>query len=330
MSTTEPAPAPQLSESEVQRIVDAAIGRWADDVRARIPEFVTRNFGLRGSLRLHRRALGWDLARAPVNAVGGIATATAGLLAAGLQLARARRAAAKLRSLNLLLDTAVGRELEWRLHTELLGLPLAQGERVSRKDLLLEEVLRDPGVMRYLAETLGRLGDRSRDEAFQQRLRERLSTYVGSRVAAGEITVGLVALGSGLVAYKQLTPGVAALSGSIAGTVAYQTAVSGFWAGPWLGSVYYGMVGVSTPPLLTAGVFGALLVPATVLAAFAGVVTDPLQRRLGLHRRRLERLVDSLEAGLRGEERFYAVRDHYVARLLDLADWVQAALRVGR
>jgi hypothetical protein len=66
-----------------------------------------------------------------------------------------------------------------------------------------------------------------------------------------------------------------------------------------------------------------------MLAAFSGVVTDPLQRRLGLHRRRLERLLRILEADLSGGPgRNRIMRDHYVARLVDIFDLIALAIRV--
>jgi len=51
-----------------------------------------------------------------------------------------------------------------------------------------------------------------------------------------------------------------------------------------------------------------------------------VQRQLGLHQRRLHRLIDSLDKELtgRGDSRF-TVRDHYVARVLDLLDILRAA-----
>jgi hypothetical protein len=69
---------------------------------------------------------------------------------------------------------------------------------------------------------------------------------------------------------------------------------------------------------------------ATVMVAFSGVVTDPVQRRLGMHQRRLHRLIDCLELELkgRGDSRF-TVRDHYVARVLDLLDVLRAARRLA-
>jgi len=59
-------------------------------------------------------------------------------------------------------------------------------------------------------------------------------------------------------------------------------------------------------------------------------VTDPLQHRLGLHRRRLSRLLDALEDGLCGERAQYmTMRDHYIARLVDLFDLATLALRAS-
>jgi hypothetical protein len=67
-----------------------------------------------------------------------------------------------------------------------------------------------------------------------------------------------------------------------------------------------------------------------MLAAFSRVVTDPLQRRMGLHRRRLEWLLRVLEADLLGEPgRNRLMRDHYVARLVDIFDLIALAMRVS-
>ena len=104
------------------------------------------------------------------------------------------------------------------------------------------------------------------------------------------------AAGAGLAAYHQFTPGVTTLGAALATTIAHETAVSGFALGPWLGKIYYSLFAASTPPLLYAGVFAGMLIPLAALAAFAGVVSDPLQRALGLHQRRLHRLIDAVEA----------------------------------
>ena len=118
---------------------------------------------------------------------------------------------------------------------------------------------------------------------------------------------------------------VAALSGAISAQIAHAVAVNGFFAGAWAGKVYYGIFAASASPLLFAGVFAALTIPVAMLAAFTGVVADPVQRRLGLHRRRLMKMIDALERALLGDGEWrYSPRDHYVARVVDLAALDQA------
>ena len=154
--------------------------------------------------------------------------------------------------------------------------------------------------------------------------------YLGSRAAAADITASLFAAGAGFVASQKFTPGAAALSGVLAGSIAHSTAVAGFWAGPWLGGLYYGLVSVNASPLLYAGVFAGMLAPLAILTAFAGVVADPVQRALGLHERRLNKLLDGFEANLiEGSDAGFAARDHYVARLMDLIDWSASILRLA-
>jgi len=80
---------------------------------------------------------------------------------------------------------------------------------------------------------------------------------------------------------------------------------------------------------LVSGLTGGLLLGAAAVAAFAGLVTDPVQRRLGLHQRRLLRLVDALERQTADPSApAYAVHDHYAARVLDLFDWLACAHRL--
>jgi hypothetical protein len=52
---------------------------------------------------------------------------------------------------------------------------------------------------------------------------------------------------------------------------------------------------------------------------------------LGLHQRRLNRLIDTMEDSFTGSgRRAFAAREHYLARLLDLSDAGLAALRLLR
>jgi hypothetical protein len=69
----------------------------------------------------------------------------------------------------------------------------------------------------------------------------------------------------------------------------------------------------------------------TVLSPFAGIVTDPLQRHLGLHHRCLQRLINALERQwVDGTYGAFVIRGHDAARLLDVLDLLASAWRLAR
>ncbi|WP_428485918.1 DUF6635 family protein [Rhodopila sp.] len=311
-------------------IVDDGIRRYFQDRRTRIDAFVDRNFSLTGSLRLHRVAVGWDIARAPLNLA--MAGPQVGLLLAARLAGKlgATRTAARLGDTHLVVHTAVGRELAWRLHADLLELPFQEGERITRRDALAETILSDPRVVAALTPALEAIGAHGNDPALRRRLEIAMSEYTRTRAAATEITTALLSLSAGVVALRKLTPGAISLGPSLAAAIAQRAAVMSFPMGGALGSVWYAMFPVAPSVVLVSALTGGLLMASTVASAFAGVVADPVQRRLGLHRRRLTRMLDALERQMHdpGAPGF-VVHDHYVARLLDLFDIASALVRAA-
>ena len=328
-STARAEPAPRDGDGLAQLAVEEAIGRYFAERRRRVGPFVDRHFSLRGALALHRAALGWDIARAPLNLLLAPPHAALKLAAAGAHRFGAPRAAAALGRRNLLLQTRVARDIAWLIRTELLELPCRDGKRESRHDALAETILADPRIAARLRPALAAIGEQSADPAFRARLEQAMRAYTGTRAAAAEIATGLLTLGAGGLALKQLTPGAVSLGPALAAIMAQQAAVASFPLGSALGGVWYGLFPVAPSASLIAGLTGGLMLAAAVAAALAGIVADPLQRRLGLHRRRLMRMLDALEAQMRDPAApAFAVRDHYVARLLDLFDLLGCAWRL--
>jgi hypothetical protein len=303
-----------------ERIVADGIARYFAARRDRVPAFVDAHFSLRGTARLHRAALGWDILKAPAN----ITLALPELLGGVVTRLTGRRMP------HLLLRTAVSREIEWLIATELLEVPFRQGERVAAKDALAETILADPelaGTLRLVLESVGRRGD---DPAFRARLEQALLAYAGSRAAAAEIATSLVTLGAGALTLNKLTPGVVTLGPSLAAIMAQQAAIASFPLGAGLGGLWYGWFPAAPSALLVTGLTGGLMLGAASLAAFAGLVTDPLQRSLGLHQRRLLRMLDALERQMHDPAApAFRLRDQYVARLTDLLDLLGAAYRLA-
>ncbi len=305
--------------------VDAGARTYFAQRRARIVPFVDAHFSWAGTLRLHRAALGWDVVRAPLNLSLAVPQLVLQLL--GRVLGRRWPRTGALLKRPILLRTAVGRQLEWLIVTELLELPLVQGRRRSDIDALAGCILDAPDV----AKRLELAGQPAADPAFRERLSHAMAEYGVTRAAAAEITTGLLNLGAGGIALHKLTPGAVTLGPVLAGSLAQQSALAAFPLGGWLGGLWYGWFPAHASPGFVTTVTTMLMLGATVFAAFAGIIADPVQRALGLHRRRLARLVAALEQQFFDEAApGFVVHDHYVARLLDVFDMVGAAVRLAR
>jgi len=323
------APPPDLP-ALARAAVEGGVSRYFADRRMGVRPFVDRHFSLAGTLALHRAALGPDILRAPANLV--LAAPHAAMKAAGLAASRlgARRLARAAARRNLLLRTDVSREIEWLMLTELLELPCRQPSRERTRDALAEAILDDVRVGEAAAVLLAPLGARGDDPAFRARLTEAMASYAATRAAAAEITTSLMTLGTGALAVKQLTPGAVTLGPALAAVLVQQSAVASFPLGTSLGGLWYGLFPVAPSVALTAGLTGGLMLAAAGTAAFAGIVADPVQRRLGLHERRLRRMLDAIERQMRDPAApAFAVHDHYVARLLDLFDMLGSAWRLA-
>jgi hypothetical protein len=312
------------------QIVDDGVRRYFADRRQRVRPFVDRNFSLRGSLSLHRAAVGWDIARAPLNLA--MAAPQVGLLVASHAARKlgASRLASELGSKRLVVHTAVGKELAWRLHADLLELPYRSGDRVATRDALAETILSDPRVVATLAPVLEALGAKGDDPVMRRRLEAAMTEYGRTRAAATEITTALLSLSAGALALRKLTPGAMTLGPTLAAAIAQRAAVMSFPMGGALGSAWYTLFPVAPSAVLVAGLTGGLFAASTVASAFAGVIADPLQRRLGLHQLRLRRMLNALERQMQDPAApGFVVHDHYVARLLDLFDVAGALVRVA-
>lgn len=319
---------PSVEAQTVRAVVDEALARYFAERRRRVPDFIERTYSLSGALRTHRKALGHDLWRAPLNAaLVGPAVALKGI-AWGAERAGRRETAQWLRARQVFMETDVARELSWRLHTELLELPFQDRGRVSRKDALADEILSDPRVAPCLAQLEGAWGLAER-ERIDARLAEASAIYSNGRVAATEIANLVVTSGIGALTIHQVTPGVLTLGPALASALAERAAAASLPPGL---AMVWPLIAPATPGLTASAATTAFVLATSALfSAVAGVVLDPMQKALGLHERRLETLLTALERGFRGDgDARFAVREEYVARLGDLFDLAAMAWRVAR
>jgi hypothetical protein len=313
-----------------QSVVEVSARRYIAERRTRVADFCARHFSLQGAWRINRKALGHDLWRTPANILWAPAYFGSRMLLSVSRRAGWQGAAERLERLPPGLQTAVSREVEWLIYTELLELPIVQGERHSSRDALLETILAHESVAGVLLpelQTLDRLGQGA---ANREKLERFLAVYTTSRTAANELAGSLLNLAAGAAAFQKFTPGVLALGSATAAALAQQMAIAHFALGPALGSLVYGLFPVSASAGLVAATVGGLMLTLGVLAALTGIVTDPLQQALGLHERRLHKLLDALEQSLIGQGSDFRLRDAYVARLFDVIDLVRSAVKALR
>lgn len=338
-----PLPAEEIAlrPETAEEIVQAAARRYIQGCRDRIPGFVDETYSLTGSLRLHRHALGWDMLRAPANILLSVphlairlAARTFGLAgrALGPRGQALGRLGRRLGDARLLMDTDLGRELAWRVTTRLLRLPADDGHgRVSHDDALALEIMADPRIQRRLVRFAELVRDRARDPKTRADLQAKLKIYADSRTAAAELVTALSAASTGAVLFHNLTPGMVSLVPALSGAIAHQMAIASFPLGSSLGGLWYGVFPAAVPASAWAVAVGGVLASAAVLTAFAGVLADPVQRSIGTHQRRLERLLDAVEEDLvAGGGGVLHLRDHYVPRLVDLMDVLAGIARLTR
>lgn len=304
------------------------IGRdYFDRRRAMIDGFVARHYSWPGTLRLHGAALGWDILRAPFNVALSPILVLTRIAAYLCRCAGWRGNADRLARRRILLRTSVARRVEALIVTDLLGLPLDRGAETRDPTALARAVLAAP----QLREMIRMRTSAAEAEALGQRIAGALGEYTGARSAVAEMTTTLCVLVVGALAFQALTPGMISMAPGVADAMARTSAIATFPLGQMLGGMWYGMFDVDASAWLVGTAVAGLVMIGSVFAAFACVFADPLQCRLGIHRRRLGRLLDTLEEEFlgRGDKPFVA-REHFFARLLDLCDALASAVRIFR
>jgi hypothetical protein len=182
------------------------------------------------------------------------------------------------------------------LIVDLLELPYTGAGEPSFHDALAAEILSDKRLEGALGTLNGPWGEEQRLK-MDESLARQIVIYLNARGAAGEIVSAGVTMAAGGVFLHQATPGFLTLGPALAQA---------------LGAKIGGAAAFT--------VVGAVLAASATAAAFAGVVTDPLQSALGIHHLRLIALLDALECAFLGGDARLQIPEQYAARLIDLVD----------
>ena len=259
---------------------------------ALIDAFIRRHYRLPGALRLHRHAIGWDLLRAPAN----IALAPVllfarlvSILAHVLRLRRVSRFAGRIRPQ---FHSDVGAALE----ADLLSVLTHRGTHGRVPD----------------TDTICRL----------------VRDYVTVRSAVSEIGTAFAVLLVGLFVFHALTPGVISLAPVVTERAAHAREVAGFPLGQWLGGAWYGLFPGERRIWHIVAVGAGLAVALSLVSTFSGILVDPLQARLGIHQRRLGRLLRRIDRA--ADDRPGIEGEFVLARGADIVDVATMVIRLLR
>lgn len=319
MSTT-PSPEHNVSELEIEQAIRSGIERYFEDCRARIPAFIDRHFHYPGALATNRKALGWDMLRAPLNLLWAPVYALASLIK---------------------LLTRKRTRLKW-LHNLADRVPAGFTTRVQQhiSDLILVDLLNnrqeDSLLERYLVEALEAVYARHNSEPIDHQrftqlieplVDEALSQYRVTRTASADITNSISCTVLGAFAFQKFTPGGIGLGVVLASMLAKTLAARDFILGETIGGWYYSLFPPEPSLATTASVMAAVLVCLSAFAALSGIIFDPVQSAIGLHRRRLRKLLDHLQRDvLLSTESSFRPKDQFVARVLDTFDMIRSGL----
>lgn len=314
------SPEQNASEIEIEQAIRSGIEHYFDDCRARVPAFIDRHFHYPGALATNRMALGWDMLRAPVNLLWAPVYALTCLL-------------------KVLLPKRTG--LMW-LHGLANRVPAGFTTNVQQhiSHLILVDLLnngQEGSILEgYLIGALEAVYERHTCEAVDQKrfgklieplVADALSQYRITRTASADITNSISCTVLGAFAFQKFTPGGIGLGVVLASMLAKTLAAQNFILGETVGGWYYSWFPPEPSVATTASVMIAVMASLAAFAAFSGVIFDPVQAAVGLHRRRLHKLLDHLQRDVTlSTQSSFRPKDQFVARILDMFDMIRSGL----
>ena len=328
------------NDPAIQKIVQAAIEsgtkRYISDCRHRIDYFCEVNYSFCGTLKIHKKAFGWDLIKVPINIAWSIVVLVVSTLAYILDKFHLSCIARKLRRLPVGFATDVDRYISHKLLNDLFRMPFPDKQlgwkeatgRDVKQDELQRLILETPELLNLLNKELKEIRHLML-QGYREKIYSNLEEYGASKTGVADLAGNLL----GAVITKT-TLGSAAFGTLGAGSavslhLANSTAVAGFWAGSQLGSLYYGFVPVSVSKTLLFSTTAAIAIFMAFVSTFIGVFTDPIQLKYGIHQKRLHKVVDSLESELSNGQSELNLKEKYAGKIFDLIDILSQIKKVS-
>ena len=309
-----------VSQKEVEQAIIRGSKRYFADCRASIPAFIDRHFCYPGAVATNRVALGWDMLRAPVNLFWAPVYA---LLCLVKYFVSKKPKLAWLYRLFDRVPAGFTTQVQKRI-SELILLDLL---KMGRATSLLEEHIVESLQEVYESHVNNPVSSGKFHQLIEPLVDEALVQYRITRTASADITNCLSCSIVGVFAFQKFTPGGIGIAFLLASMLAKTMAARDFILGETLGHVYYSWFPPETSLAITAGIMAGTLALLASFAALSGIITDPIQVAIGLHRRRLHKMLDHLQQDFLNQTRnSFRPKDQFVARILETFDMIKSGL----
>lgn len=305
----------------VRDAIEAGIQDYFSLCRSQIPHFIKTHFWVPGCWQTNRLAFGVDLLRAPINLIWAPLYLCFQLLFFALGKAGwlgAKKWAAKIPAG---LTTKVQRNINGLIQNELLD--------VEKLHTCIDKYLLPVANQLIAEQELHGEDKRKVYSELNSIVDDALKQLMQSRTAAADISNTIFAAMVGAIAFKKFTPGGIGIGLIVAGVWVKLRAQQNFMLGETAGGWYYTVFPPQANTTENLVAIIAVMLVLSVIATFSGLVTDPLQALLGVHKRRLNKLVNRLEHNLlQRSSAGFKTFDPYVARILDLFDTVKSHIGI--
>ncbi|WP_299197139.1 DUF6635 family protein [uncultured Amphritea sp.] len=317
-------PDKQITDAALQAAIQVAvvsgIRRYFDSCRGRVPGFIKQHFSYPAALETNRVAFGFDVLRAPVNLFWAPLFALVSMIR--FFVGRSSRLGGLYRIMGRF-PAGFTTQVQTHISELVLNDLLQHGQSEMSLSWFIAEELR--GL--YQQEEMSSANSVNFHARMEPIVDEALAQYRITRTASADITNTLSCTVLGAFAFQKFTPGGIGIALMLATMVSTKLAASEFFLGETLGNLYYSVFPPSPSIGVTVATIAGVLSLLSAFAALAGIISDPFQAATGLHRYRLNKMLNHMEQDmLRKSSSSFRPKDQYVARIMECFDLIRSGL----
>lgn len=269
--------------AQVLGALDECIDKYTEDRKKRVDAFIDHHFSLQETIEIQKKSLSRDLLLNPLNALWSIPYLSLKKSVETMDKLGWGKFTPTMDKIPSGIKTGYQQEIEKLIAVELLDY-----------NVLILEIRKNPMMNKMIS-----TGELTLNETrIKSTITKEIDKYSSNQSVITDLSGSVMTLLMGWYFFGDKTLGVFGIGDRIARKMAHDKAASGFVFGEKLGHAFYN----AFPPmptktqvyLATLGV-GVLL---TALSVLAAVMSDPLRKYLGLHKKNLNELIDNLEEKL--------------------------------